>query len=507
MALDILSTVAQAAQAPNMKHLFPHLEGLRPSDPPQRNPFPPPKVEDSDGPRETRGASPRGGLSVAQLMLSPIAPSTLATQAPSSLPPQILNALGANSVGSLVSSPACLERSAKLSVDFLSSGGSGEATDWGSEMKRKPEVPKAKESSDQAAEGPGAKRQRVGAKKGEEAKGTQKAKGAGTQAPNPKPSKATKESANPPAQGAHGSGGPGALEPAARRPSPKGLTQAHAHAHAHAHAQVQPLNLVNLQGRKMDAGQQALLQQHTQQQQQLLLSAQQLGLMSTVPNPSNPATNSHSNGLQQLMLSKTPHPLDTMYQQQLQQRMPMMQQQQRSLLMGAYPPNGAFNPGTHALNPAGLRAQGSDLNPFGELAYQGFGRVAEKDIPSTFSMNESMGLQLKVEAPDMKKGPNRHSKYCHFCQHIKNTMVACTSGPCTFKFCHHCLTVHLHEEWDSILLALRRGTWKCPCCRNKCCCCSTRRCTENHPHCKAYRKRLQTKISGAADPPAGAVKA
>jgi hypothetical protein len=56
----------------------------------------------------------------------------------------------------------------------------------------------------------------------------------------------------------------------------------------------------------------------------------------------------------------------------------------------------------------------------------------------------------------------RHSKYCHFCQHIKNTMIACTSPQCTFKFCHHCISVHLNEDWDAVTETRERG-WRCPC--------------------------------------------
>ncbi|EKX47099.1 hypothetical protein GUITHDRAFT_152159 [Guillardia theta CCMP2712] len=105
----------------------------------------------------------------------------------------------------------------------------------------------------------------------------------------------------------------------------------------------------------------------------------------------------------------------------------------------------------------------------------------------------SSTTQLPKDSAQQELG--RHSKYCHFCQHVKSTMAACSSPQCTFKFCHNCISVHLMEDWDAVLRAERDKSWKCPCCRYRCCCCSSKACTAKHPHCKAYRKRQQTRVN------------
>mmetsp|Transcript_63135 Transcript_63135/g.148707 ORF Transcript_63135/g.148707 Transcript_63135/m.148707 type:complete len:454 (-) Transcript_63135:145-1506(-) len=84
-----------------------------------------------------------------------------------------------------------------------------------------------------------------------------------------------------------------------------------------------------------------------------------------------------------------------------------------------------------------------------------------------------------------------HDKYCHFCQHVKVSMLACETQFCSHRFCTYCLTVHLGDDVDPTSSgAWRNGQWSCPTCRSDCCC-SSGDCTRNHRHCKAFRYRCR----------------
>ena len=94
--------------------------------------------------------------------------------------------------------------------------------------------------------------------------------------------------------------------------------------------------------------------------------------------------------------------------------------------------------------------------------------------------------------PAGEKEPTKgHDKYCHFCQHVKINMLACTATGCTHRYCIYCLGVHLGDGTEpSTSQAWSEGKWTCPTCRAVCCCSATE-CTRNHRHCKAYRYRLR----------------
>mmetsp|Transcript_20869 Transcript_20869/g.57443 ORF Transcript_20869/g.57443 Transcript_20869/m.57443 type:complete len:344 (+) Transcript_20869:174-1205(+) len=81
------------------------------------------------------------------------------------------------------------------------------------------------------------------------------------------------------------------------------------------------------------------------------------------------------------------------------------------------------------------------------------------DVPQITSSVKA-AADGKVEESEKK---SRHSKYCHFCQHIKSSMLACGNPQCTFKFCRHCLSVHLQGDWDDSVRLARQGAWACPC--------------------------------------------
>ena len=84
-----------------------------------------------------------------------------------------------------------------------------------------------------------------------------------------------------------------------------------------------------------------------------------------------------------------------------------------------------------------------------------------------------------------------HDKYCHFCQHVKINMLACTTHGCTHRYCIYCLGVHLGDDTEpSTSKAWASGEWTCPTCRGMCCCSSTE-CSRGHRHCKAFRYRLR----------------
>jgi hypothetical protein len=82
-----------------------------------------------------------------------------------------------------------------------------------------------------------------------------------------------------------------------------------------------------------------------------------------------------------------------------------------------------------------------------------------------------------------------HDKYCHFCQHVKINMLACSTSGCTHRYCIYCLGVHLGDDTEpSTSNAWTDGAWTCPTCRSVCCC-SSGECSRSHRHCKAFRYR------------------
>ena len=90
-----------------------------------------------------------------------------------------------------------------------------------------------------------------------------------------------------------------------------------------------------------------------------------------------------------------------------------------------------------------------------------------------------------------KEAAKSYDKYCHFCQHVKINMLACTTVGCTHRYCVYCLGVHLRDDTEpSTSTAWTEGSWKCPTCRSVCCC-STPECSHQHRHCKAFRYRLR----------------
>mmetsp|Transcript_15998 Transcript_15998/g.31970 ORF Transcript_15998/g.31970 Transcript_15998/m.31970 type:complete len:430 (+) Transcript_15998:281-1570(+) len=129
----------------------------------------------------------------------------------------------------------------------------------------------------------------------------------------------------------------------------------------------------------------------------------------------------------------------------------------------------------------------------------------ESDRPSlkrTFSkisnVHESNDSESATRAPRIcgpsTVAPNKakdHDKYCHFCQHVKVSMLACETQFCSHRFCTYCLTVHLGDDVDpENSPAWRNGQWSCPTCRNDCCC-SSGECSRSHRHCKAFRYRCR----------------
>mmetsp|Transcript_22098 Transcript_22098/g.45033 ORF Transcript_22098/g.45033 Transcript_22098/m.45033 type:complete len:183 (+) Transcript_22098:99-647(+) len=60
-----------------------------------------------------------------------------------------------------------------------------------------------------------------------------------------------------------------------------------------------------------------------------------------------------------------------------------------------------------------------------------------------------------------------HDKYCHFCQHVKVSMLACEAQFCTHRFCTYCLSVHLGDDVSPDGVAWKDGKWNCPTCRSE----------------------------------------
>eukprot|EP00277_Geminigera_cryophila_P016310 CAMPEP_0179448346 /NCGR_PEP_ID=MMETSP0799-20121207/32192_1 /TAXON_ID=46947 /ORGANISM="Geminigera cryophila, Strain CCMP2564" /LENGTH=442 /DNA_ID=CAMNT_0021240097 /DNA_START=208 /DNA_END=1536 /DNA_ORIENTATION=- len=97
-----------------------------------------------------------------------------------------------------------------------------------------------------------------------------------------------------------------------------------------------------------------------------------------------------------------------------------------------------------------------------------------------------------VRQSEPKAGKEKkHDKYCHFCQHVKVSMMACESGDCTHRFCTYCLAVHLGVDTDPASgSTFKAGAWHCPTCISGCCC-SQPECNKAHRHCKAFRYRCR----------------
>jgi hypothetical protein len=85
------------------------------------------------------------------------------------------------------------------------------------------------------------------------------------------------------------------------------------------------------------------------------------------------------------------------------------------------------------------------------------------------------------------------NKNCHFCEHAPKrcAIFACANLACDQMFCENCCKRHLGRptsfkgQHDALAV-----DWRCPICTKQCCCTKSI-CSENHLHCKRYRRKMK----------------